>query len=86
MPIVTDVPVDDEFLNKFNLVQTVSPIESYMGVSKCRVCDCCNGNGEYFATHNGVTFRFPNGLEHYYRDHNVHPSPEFREFIMNFDL
>lgn len=43
-----------------------------------------NGSREYRLKKDGVTFKFPEGLIHYYEDHMVQPSDEFYDFIMNY--
>jgi hypothetical protein len=55
----------------------------YKGWSNCRICGRMNGSEEYVFRINGVKFRFPSGLMHYYTDHNVKPSPEFKAAIMS---
>jgi hypothetical protein len=60
---------------------------SYMGFSNCRICDVGNGHTELSITNdNDVTFTYPSGLMHYFKNHKIHPSPEFREFIIDLDL
>jgi hypothetical protein len=83
-PIVTDEPVDTEFLIKLENLLWSAKSEFYLGLSTCRVCSENNGASEYSIEKNGVTFRLPEGMMHYYREHKVHPSPEFREFIYNY--
>ena len=83
-PIVTSEPVDTEFLSKLNsILERLEPMR-YFGCSNCRVCGQNNGSTEYRIEKDGTTFRMPEGMTHYYVDHNVHPSPEFREFVMNY--
>ena len=40
-----------------------------------------NGNKEYSYTIKDITFYIPEGLRHYYTEHNVHPSDKFRKFV-----
>lgn len=55
----------------------------YCRFSKCRICEKNNGSAEYVITNNeGIKFKFPEGLLHYYETHNVQPSEKFYEFIM----
>ena len=56
-------------------------ITHYCGFSSCRLCKSHNGNKEYSITKNGILFRYPEGLIHYYTEHNVQPSKEFYDFI-----
>jgi hypothetical protein len=81
-PIETKVPVDAEFLKKLEAVIKVSPVQHSYGMSWCRICKCSNGSGEYIITNkHNVRFRVPEGLLHYYKVHNVHPSKEFTDFM-----
>lgn len=62
-------------------------IHQYLGSSTCRLCDCSNGNEEYEVTNDeGINFKFPSGLMHYYIEHKVQPSREFYDFIMSYNL
>lgn len=56
----------------------------YLGYSICRCCKKTNGCSEYIVTkkRNGQIFTFPEGLLHYFENHNIHPSEEFRNFVM----
>lgn len=84
MPEVTSEPVDTEFLSKLNnILERLEPMR-YLGFSECRVCGQNNGSTEYRIEKDGTTFRMAEGITHYYVEHNVHPSPEFREFVMNY--
>jgi len=53
-------------------------IESYRGLSECRICKCANGSREFVC--NG--FRWPEGLRHYIEEHGVKPSTEFIDMII----
>ena len=76
-PIPQDKPVEPEFLEKLRKVQSLARVESYRGWSICRCCNKYNGSREY--EYNG--WAWPEGYEHYLIEHNVHPTPEFREMI-----
>jgi len=77
--------VSTEFLDKLKLLTENNAIAiQYYGSSMCRLCKRYNGSIEYKITQNNITFRYPKGLIHYYEYHNVHPSTEFYEFIMNY--
>ena len=43
------------------------------------------GNAEYYVTHNGIKFRFPSGIIHYYGAYDVRPSVEFYRMVMELD-
>lgn len=90
-PVSTKLPVDTLFLSKLkditvkiesNMLQGGS-YQHYRGFSICRVCNFnCNGAKEYKFIINDVTYRYPEGLLHYYEKHNVQPSKEFYDVIM----
>jgi hypothetical protein len=58
--------------------------ESHLGNSKCRLCGNDNGNGEFLLKKEEIIFRFPEGIHHYYEDHNVKPSSEFSNFVKKY--
>lgn len=83
--------VDSKFIDKLQTLMTEQnntdkriTVESYFGSSVCRICECSNGSREFILTNDGTTFRVPNGVLHYYKDHNVQPSLEFYNFILKF--
>ena len=51
---------------------------SFRGWSQCRVCNCGNGSTQFLLRH----WTWPEGLRHYIEVHNVKPSPEFIDLIM----
>lgn len=69
-----------------------------MGGSWCRLCqNSCNcdhedkttkrlGGTEGIIVKNNITYRFPEGVLHYYKDHDVQPSQEFFDLIMSLDV
>jgi hypothetical protein len=76
-PKPKNYPVEPEFLEKLKLVQKLAEKVYYRGWSMCRCCDKVNGSFEY-------EFRgwvWPEGYEHYLVEHNVHPTPEFRQMV-----
>lgn len=85
-PKSSDEKVSKEFINKLEQILKSSDTNknSYFGFSICRLCGCNNGAGEYKIKKNNITFTVPEGLIHYYKDHNVQPSKEFYDFIMQF--
>lgn len=97
-PKETDIMVDYEFLEKldkvmqhmwvdrFKLGGSNCVVRDYMGYSKCRLCGINNGSEEYETKYKNIIYKFPGGIKHYYEKHNVHPSKEFMEFIMNYLL
>jgi len=83
-PLPSNSNVCPIFLNKLKLVSHNSQELHYNGYSFCRLCGCKNGTIEFSLSSQGVTFRYPIGLFHYYEEHNVQPSKEFNDFIINF--
>lgn len=85
VPIKTNIPIDEIFLNKLCLMSNKHAMKlHYNGYSKCRICGCNNGNVEFVLEKDGIKFRYPEGLMHYYEIHNVQPSKEFFDFIINY--
>lgn len=84
MPEPREQPVDAAFLDKLGTLELYARGVTYLGYSKCRVCDCDNGCAERTIRHGGITYTFPQGLRHYYEAHNVHPSDKFRDFVMEY--
>jgi len=74
------------FLSKLNNVtKKYAQNIQYRGMSKCRICGCFNGSIEHILTNgSSIEFKYPEGLSHYYSTHNVQPSKEFYNYIMNF--
>jgi hypothetical protein len=59
----------------------------YKGYSVCRLCEKKNnGSSEYTITRDDVKYIFPRGILHYYESHQVQPSKEFYELIMDINL
>ena len=65
--------------------------DRYSGYSFCRF-QCKDGDYtpemgdiEIETWYKDTHFIFPNGYRHYIENHNVHPSDEFYEMIMNFE-
>ena len=86
-PISSIEPISIDFTNKLILLtNTVATTESYYGSSTCRLCQCSNGSEEHTLIFQEVQFIYPSGLIHYYKDHNVHPSKEFYNFVMNYPI
>ncbi|CAH6420179.1 Hypothetical protein KVN_LOCUS36 [uncultured virus] len=86
-PKATDNKIDPLFLSKFEKMIKQNQdknLISYYGNSKCRICGIENGNEEYKFKKNNIEFIIPEGLLHYYSDHNVHPSEEFYNFVLNY--
>jgi hypothetical protein len=67
------------------MINETENANEYLGSSYCRLCDLnFNGNKELKLIKDNITFTFPEGLIHYYIQHNVEPSNEFKEFILNY--
>jgi hypothetical protein len=92
-------PGKDEFLTKLRKKQSSAEETSYRGMSHCRLVgkhNCQsdsgfddqpvkdNGSSEFSITSpNGDLITWPEGYAHYVEVHNVKPSREFYNFIMN---
>lgn len=83
VPKPSDNPVSKELLDKLCAITSeYASRTNYLGLSKCRICGIMNGCGEYtLKNKDGVTFRYPEGLMHYLKEHNIHISKEFQEFL-----
>jgi hypothetical protein len=68
----------EQFILKVETLQNrLTPVRS-KGWSICRICNCMNGSDEY----SYKNFVWPSGYLHYIRDHNVHPSEQFKKLIL----
>lgn len=95
-PKQTDIPVDPQFLNQLQLItescfdkEEQNPTRTavdYFGSSSCRLCGERNGGTEFIVKNGDVIFKYPSGLMHYYKEHNVHPSQQFHDFIMSQNI
>ena len=84
-PKETNIQVDENFLKKLSSITKEWANEKrYFGFSSCRICKKNNGSLEYLLEKDGQTFRYPEGLLHYYVEHCVQPSSEFYDFVMKF--
>lgn len=85
-PICQTKTVDINFINKFKLLNKKAESKSYFGSSNCRICNRVNGSNEFISKNDSIEFTYPEGLFHYYEDHNVHPSDEFYNFVMDYPI
>jgi len=89
-PKKTNEKVDEVFLaNLEHIMKTLNGTDNakqYFGASNCRICDKYNGSNEYKINYLDNEYRFPDGLIHYYKDHNVQPSMEFKEIVMKYPI
>jgi hypothetical protein len=91
-PRATDTKVDKDFLDK--LKRTIDLLKKDMigelavvdELSYCRLCLKENGFFEFAIEKDGQRFIFLEGIVHYYEEHNVQPSAEFKELIMGLAL
>ena len=74
----------DEFISKFKRMPADDG-EDYDSYYSCVLCDWKEGMGDYEYTNKetGITFRWYEGLIHYYVEHKVMPSERFYNFVMN---
>jgi len=89
-PENNDKPNSTEFTTKLvDLIKKLDKIKSYVsyfGSSSSRLDGSNVGSLEYFVNYSDITYRFPEGLTHYYCDSNVYPSDVFRNMVMNIDI
>lgn len=52
---------------------------AYRGMSRCRFCNKFNGSTEI----TDGTYRWPEGLSHYLREHGVKPSQDFIDHVLS---
>ena len=84
-PLSSTIPVDEIFINKLKTLIKTTQFIDWLGPSMCRLCNKSVGNKEYESVRNNITFRFPEGIVHYYIEHNVKPSNEFYDFVMTIN-
>lgn len=84
MPKPNSIPVDLEFVNKLENRLKSAIVVQYLGFSTCRICHKLNGSGEYILENDKLKFKVPEGFLHYIKEHNIHPSPKFYNFIMSW--
>jgi len=87
-PVESNEPNDNVFKEKLQKLilklHTEGNFVEYLGSSVSRLTDEFVGNKEYFVFYKDIKFRFPEGVVHYYCDHNVKPSNEFYDLVMNY--
>lgn len=74
----------DLFLDGLVVLQNSDKVEkaAFRGLSVCRLCGQGVGSEEYSCDAGGAyEWRWPEGLEHYVREHKVKPSKDFRTFV-----
>ncbi len=73
-------PGREAFLARLTLVQKSATGVDYMGYSACRLCGKQNGASQYTLGN----WTWPEGFEHYVREHDVRPSAHFERFVLDF--
>ena len=76
-----------QFKKRLERIQRSAKYDAYRGSSVCRVCGCRNGSVEFYINHydkivGDVQVRWPEGYIHYLKEHNLHPSEWFFNFVM----
>ena len=82
IPNTIDISIKQQFIEKLKKIQLHAHEVAYMGSSKCRLCDICNGSTEF--NHKG--WIWPIGYLHYIETHNVSPSKDFINFVINIKV
>jgi hypothetical protein len=67
------------FLARLDRVELTATRIVYRGFSMCRLCGRRNGHESF----RSARWEWPAGFRHYIAEHDVHPSPEFEDFINN---
>lgn len=83
-PINSGIHVDAVFLQNLEHIKKYCKVDYYFGSSFCRLCEAGVGGSEYSFKSDGKTYRFPEGIIHYYTAHNVQPSDEFMEAVEQY--
>lgn len=83
-PRPTDMQVSPIFLQNLEYVKKYSKIECFFGPSDCRLCGTSLGGNEFSFKTEGITYVFPDGIDHYYKEHGVQPSEEFSDAIEQY--
>ena len=52
------------------------------GMARCQLCGEIDNAGTFYFERDGYKFCMPANMLHFYEDHNVHPSPEFKAFVL----
>lgn len=68
----------EEIIKKLELAESIAHVESYRGMSNCRICESRNGCREFELD----GWVWPQGLMHYVKDHNVELSEQFKKDIL----
>jgi hypothetical protein len=79
-----ETPVDAAWLEKFAEVEFWASKDYFLGYSHCRLCDKDNGCATFVIEQGPDTWCFPEGLCHYFKEHNVHPSRAFYKFVLAY--
>ena len=82
IPVPTNIPVSNNFMGLFEIViKNLDDQKSYstsFGSSVCRLSGMkISGCKTYHLKVGDITYHFPEGLGHYYKNFNVQPSKEF---------
>lgn len=83
-PVNSGICVDPVFLQNLEHIKKYCKVDYYFGASFCRLCETAVGGSEYSFKSDGKTYRFPEGIVHYYSQHNVQPSDEFMEAVEQY--
>lgn len=83
-PVNSGIRVDKVFLQNLEHIKQYCKVDYYMGPSSCRLCELSVGCSEYSFKSDGKIYRFPEGLVHYYTNHNVQPSHEFVDAVEQY--
>jgi hypothetical protein len=94
-PVESENQIGPKFVEKMNDVMDFISrhkgsqygCTQYKGVSYCRLCNYRhNGSCEFWFYYKGKKYVFPEGLNHYFEEHSVHPTADFKKAIKAFKL
>jgi hypothetical protein len=80
---INKIKINQEFLDQLKIVSKFGYWYSWMGYSSCRLCVKDNNGDSDIITHDDK-YKFPSGLIHYFENHNVHPTKEFYDYVINY--
>lgn len=91
-PFPTTKKVNKEFIEKLKTLEKsiqnnkLGKIKNQKGSSYCRICGVTNNSKESSFEYKENKYKFPGGIFHYYEDHNVQPSKEFKKAVLGIKI
>ena len=88
-PLPSKESLDENFIEKIQDLEDeiqdekIGETSNQKGPSYCRICNRMLSSQECNFIYKKIKYCFPSGIIHYYEEHNVKPSKEFEEAVMN---